>query len=68
MLRFNTDTASFEGYDGAAWGEIAGGDTYANLTVTDTLSANNVVFTELKDTSGRTLVVKDADGTVLWGG
>jgi len=25
MLRFNSDTGQFEGYDGTAWGEIAGG-------------------------------------------
>ena len=31
MLRFNSETSSFEGYDGTAWGSIGGGgaDEYA---------------------------------------
>ena len=39
MIRFNSDTASFEGYDGSAWGEIggggAGGINYLTGTNTD---------------------------------
>ena len=27
MLRFNTDTSSFEGYNGIVWGGLGGGDS-----------------------------------------
>jgi hypothetical protein len=35
MFRFNDDTDSFEGYDGAAWGAIGGGGGATLLLVTD---------------------------------
>jgi hypothetical protein len=34
MLRFNSNTNEFEGYDGTAWGEIGGGSTISNDTST----------------------------------
>lgn len=36
MLRFNTTTSKFEGYDGSAWGSIGGGATLSNDTSTAT--------------------------------
>jgi hypothetical protein len=32
MLRFNTDTGTFEGYDGTAWGAIGGGTSTTPFT------------------------------------
>jgi hypothetical protein len=34
-FRFNTDSDSFEGYDGTAWGAIGGGGGATTLTVTN---------------------------------
>jgi hypothetical protein len=34
MLRFNSNTNEFEGYDGTAWGEIGGGSAISNDTST----------------------------------
>jgi len=36
MLRFNTTTSQFEGYNGSAWGSIGGGATITNDTTTAT--------------------------------
>ena len=56
MLRFNTDSASFEGYDGSAWGAIGGGGgiTYTRVTANYTLSASEGV---IADTSGGAFTV-----------
>jgi hypothetical protein len=41
-FRFNSNTASFEGYDGLAWGAIGGGGS--TITVTNDTSTNTAVF------------------------
>jgi hypothetical protein len=33
MIRFNSDAASFEGYDGSAWGEIGGSSNDASISI-----------------------------------
>ena len=46
MLRFNTTTTSFEGYNGTAWGAIGGGGGGSTFTRTDfTATAGQTVFT-----------------------
>jgi hypothetical protein len=42
MLRFNTDSSSFEGYDGSAWGAIGGGG--GTVAFDD---ANNILATQV---------------------
>lgn len=42
MLRFNTDSGSFEGYDGSAWGAIGGG---GGVVAFD--DANNILATQV---------------------
>jgi hypothetical protein len=56
MLRFNSDAASFEGYDGTAWGAIGGGGgvTWSVKTSAYTISANEAI---LADTSGGSFTV-----------
>jgi hypothetical protein len=48
MLRFNTQTVQFEGYDGAAWAAVGGGSTISN----DTSTATNVYPLFANATSG----------------
>ena len=43
MLRFNTDTGGFEGYDGTEWGAIGGGAT--NFVDTETGDGTTTVYT-----------------------
>ena len=46
MLRFNTTTTSFEGYNGTTWGAIGGGGGGSTFTRTDfTATAGQTVFT-----------------------
>lgn len=49
MFRFNSDTSSFEGYDGSAWGSIGGGVEYTRKTANYTVAAGEGV---IADTSG----------------
>lgn len=54
MFRFNSDTSSFEGYDGAVWGSIGGGVEYSRKTANYTLAAGEGV---IADTSGGTWTI-----------
>jgi hypothetical protein len=46
MLRFNTTTTTFEGYNGTVWGAIGGGGGGSTFTRTDfTATAGQTVFT-----------------------
>lgn len=51
MFRFNSDTSSFEGYDGSAWGSIGGGVEYTRKTANYTVAAGEGI---IADTSGGT--------------
>ena len=67
MLRFNTDTSSFEGYDGTAWGSIGGGATGSgvfyenNQTVTEdyelTANTNAMSAGPITINAGKTVTV-----------
>jgi hypothetical protein len=46
MLRFNTDTGSFEGYDGTEWGAIGGGTAISPFSENlDVVSENYTIVT-----------------------
>ena len=44
MLRFNTTTSGFEGYDGSAWGEIGGNVEFAYTRTLATATASQTTF------------------------
>ena len=51
MLRFNTETSGFEGYDGTEWGKIGGGgdafvDNFTGDGTTVAFTLSNTVETE----------------------
>ena len=60
MFRFNDDTDSFEGYDGAAWGAIGGGGGATKLLITDRSTA----VIEVPLTNGYLLVTDRSLNTV----
>lgn len=45
-LRFNSDTNTFEGYDGTQWSGIGGGNPWETITSTDTISNNDRIFVD----------------------
>ena len=49
MLRFNSDTTGFEGYNGSQWTGIGGGNPWASTSSSITVAANDRYFV---DTSG----------------
>jgi hypothetical protein len=52
MLRFNSDTTSFEGYDGSAWGSIGGaGSGGVNYITNSDLEANDDGYDTFDDAS-----------------
>jgi hypothetical protein len=57
QLRFNTDTNTFEGYDGTQWSGIGGGNPWTTKTVADTgfTAANNDRY--FIDTTGGPITV-----------
>jgi hypothetical protein len=72
MLRYNTDTGTFEGYANGAWGAIAAGTGVTSvgtgtglvggpITTTGTISIDNTVVATLNDT--QTLTNKTISGT-----
>jgi hypothetical protein len=44
QLRFNTDAASFEGYDGTEWGSIGGGATSDAIYENSATIAENITI------------------------
>ena len=53
-LRFNTDTNTFEGYDGSQWSGIGGGNPWETISTNTTASNNDRYFI---DTSGGAITV-----------
>ena len=53
-LRFNTNTNTFEGYDGVQWTGIGGGNPWATVTSNVTASANDRYFV---DTSSGAVII-----------
>mgnify|MGYP001365178318 FL=1 len=53
-LRFNSDTGTFEGYDGTQWTGIGGGNPWETITSNKTASANDRYFV---DTSSNAIIV-----------
>jgi len=53
-FRFNTDTTTFEGYDGTQWSGIGGGNPWAVVNTTPYTASNNDRL--LVDTSGGTTI------------
>lgn len=59
MIRFNTDTPGFEGYNGSAWGALGGGNTTAKgmWENSNTISANYTITTNYNAMSAGTITV-----------
>jgi hypothetical protein len=62
MLRFNTQTVQFEGYDGAAWAAVGGGSTISN----DTSTATNVYPLFANATSGTPTTIYTGNAKLLY--
>jgi hypothetical protein len=62
MLRFNTQTVQFEGYDGAAWSSVGGGSTISN----DTTTATNVYPLFANATSGTPTTIYTGNAKLLY--
>lgn len=61
MLRFNTQTAEFEGYNGTAWASVGGA-----AIVNDTTTATNVYPLFANATSGTAATVYTGDAKLLY--
>lgn len=59
MIRFNTDTPGFEGYNGSAWGALGGGNTTAKgmWENSNTISTNYTITTNYNAMSAGTITV-----------
>ena len=68
MFRFNSESTSFEGYDGTEWGAIGGGGGLTNLykSTAHTASTNEYIFADTSNTSFTvTLPATPAEGDVV---
>jgi hypothetical protein len=50
-FRFNTDTNTFEGYDGTQWSGVGGGNPWITATTNTTVSNNDRVFVDSSSTA-----------------
>ena len=62
MLRFNTQTVQFEGYDGSAWASVGGGSSITN----DTTTATNVYPLFANATSGTPTTIYTGNAKLLY--
>jgi hypothetical protein len=62
MLRFNTQTVQFEGYDGSAWASVGGGSSITN----DTSTATNVYPLFANATSGTPTTIYTGNAKLLY--
>ena len=62
MLRFNTQTVQFEGYDGSAWSSVGGGSSITN----DTSTATNVYPLFANATSGTPTTIYTGNAKLLY--
>jgi len=62
MLRFNTQTVQFEGYDGTAWASVGGGSSITN----DTTTATNVYPLFASATSGTPTTIYTGNTKLLY--
>jgi hypothetical protein len=61
-LRFNTDTNTFEGYNGTAWSAVGGGSTLSN----DTTTATNLYPIFAAATTGTPTTVYTGNAKLLY--
>jgi hypothetical protein len=65
MLRFNSNTNEFEGYDGTAWGEIGGGGGGSTIS-NDTSTASDLFPIYVDATTGTAANVYTSDAQYLF--